>query len=71
MEVNAPVNITLTIAAKHLTKGKMSYLTIVSCLIFVYECSGVDIMRELKQNILNFGYGVNFKYEGMLSHLFD
>ena len=26
---------------------------------------------ELKRNILNFGYGVNFKYEGMLSHSFD
>ena len=23
------------------------------------------------KNILNFGYGVNFKYEGMLSHSFD
>ena len=28
-------------------------------------------MPELKRNILNFGYGVNFKYEGMLSHSFD
>ena len=28
-------------------------------------------MPELKKNILNFGYGVNFKYEGMLSHSFD
>ena len=28
-------------------------------------------MPKLKQNILNFGYGVNFKYEGMLSHSFD
>ena len=50
----------------------MSYLTIASCLtLFVYECSAVDIMPELKQNILNFGYGVNFKYEGMLSHSCD
>ena len=38
---------------------------------FVYDCSAVDIMPELKKNILNFGYGVNFKYEGMLSHSFD
>ena len=37
----------------------------------VYGCSVVEIMQELKQNILNFGYGVNFKYEGMLSHSFD
>ena len=28
-------------------------------------------MLELKRNILNIGYDVNFKYEGMLSHSFD
>ena len=28
-------------------------------------------MPELKRNILKFGYGVNFKYEGILSHSFD
>ena len=50
----------------------MSYLTIALCLLlFVCDSSAVDIMPELKQNILNFGYGVNFKYEGMLSHSFD
>ena len=50
----------------------MSFLTIASCLlVIVYDCSAVDIMPELKKNILNFGYGVNFKYEGMLSHSFD
>ena len=37
----------------------------------MYDCSAVDIMPELKKNILNFGYGVNFKYEGMLFHSFD
>ena len=50
----------------------MSFLTIASCLlVFVYDCSAVEIMPELKKNILNFGYVVNFKYEGMLSHSFD
>ena len=50
----------------------MSFLTIASCLLlFVCDSSAVDIMPELKRNILNFGYGVNFKYEGMLSHSFD
>ena len=50
----------------------MSFLTIASCLLlFVYGNSAVDIMPELKRNILYFGYGVNFKYEGMLSHSFD
>ena len=53
-------------------EGKMSFLTIALCLlVFVYDCSAVDIMPKLKKNILNFGYGVNFKYEGMLSHSFD
>ena len=28
-------------------------------------------MPELKRNILNFGYRVNFKYDGMLSHSFN
>ena len=50
----------------------MSFLTIALCLLFfVYDSSAVDIMPELKRNILNFGYGVNFKYKGMLPHSFD
>ena len=28
-------------------------------------------MPELKKNVLNFGCGTNFKYEGMLTHSFD
>ena len=36
-----------------------------------YRCSAVDIMPKLKRNVLNFGYGVNFKYEGILLHSFD
>ena len=48
------------------------FLTITFCLFTcVYDSSTVDIMSELKRNILNFGYVVNFKYEGMLSHSFD
>ena len=50
----------------------MSFLTIASCLLlFVYDGSAVDIMPELKRNILNFGYRVNFKYKGMLSYSSD
>ena len=37
----------------------------------VYGTSTVSIMPELKHNVLRFGYGVNFRYEGMLSHSFD
>ena len=39
--------------------------------ILVYGASAVSIMPELKQNVLRFGYGVNFRYEGMLAHSFD
>ena len=39
--------------------------------ILVYGTSAVSIMLELKQNVLRFGYGVNFRYEGMLAHSFD
>ena len=33
--------------------------------------SAVSIMPELKQNVLRFKYGVNFRYEGILAHSFD
>ena len=50
----------------------MNFLTITFCFVIcVYHNAAVDIIPELKRNILNFGYGVNFKYEGMLSHSFD
>ena len=31
----------------------------------------IDLMPKLKKNILNFGYGANFKYEGILTHSFN
>ena len=37
----------------------------------MYGTSAVSIMPELKCNVLRFGYGVNFRYEGVLSHSFD
>ena len=42
-------------------------------LIILYMCgtSAVSIMLELKHNILRFGYGVNIRSDGMLSHSFD
>ena len=44
---------------------------IVVVLISLHEVFTVDVMPELKKNVLNFGYGANFKYEGMLTHSFD
>ena len=40
-------------------------------ILCMYGTSAVSIMPELKCNVLRFGYGVNFRYEGMLSHSFD
>ena len=50
-------------------------MTIHSLIIFaiycIYRHMSIKIKPELKKNILKFGYGINFKYEGMLAHLFD
>ena len=46
-----------------------SFLTILVCLSNRY--SFVEIKPELQRNILKFGYGINYKYEGMLAHSFD
>ena len=37
----------------------------------ICENFAIDTMPELKRNVLNLGYDVNFKYGGMLSHSFD
>ena len=38
---------------------------------YIFQCTSTRINLELKKNILNFGYGINYKYEGMLAHSFD
>ena len=37
----------------------------------IYRYTSIKIKPELKKNILKFGYGINYKYEGMLTHSFD
>ena len=32
---------------------------------------GIKFNPELQKNILKFGYGINYKYKGMLAHSFD
>ena len=36
-----------------------------------YLSTSIKIKPKLKKNVLNFGYGINYKYEGMLAHSFD
>ena len=38
---------------------------------YFYQCTSTKLKPELKKNILNFGYGINYKYEGMLAHSID
>ena len=38
---------------------------------YFYQSTLTKIKPELKKNILNFGYSINYKYEGMLAHSFD
>ena len=45
------------------------YLFILLAILSLSRC--VEFNAELQKNILNFGYGVNYKYEGMLMHSFD
>ena len=51
-------------------QGKME-LSLIFIILYVCGTSAVSTMPELKHNILRFGYGLNFRYEGMLSHSFD
>ena len=39
--------------------------------IIIHLSKSITIRLEFQRNILNFGYGINYKYEGMLAHLFD
>ena len=56
-----------------LLQGKMHIFStsIAVVLISLHEVLAVDVMPELRKNVLNFRYGANFKYEGMLTHSFD
>ena len=42
-------------------------------LLLVILAAGDSIKSnpELQRNILKFGYGINYKYKGMLAHLFN
>ena len=37
----------------------------------LHKAVTINVMPKLKKNMLNFRYGANFKYEGMLTHSFD
>ena len=42
------------------------------CVMFqFYIGATIEIRPKHQRNISNFGYGINYKYEGMLAHSFD
>ena len=56
------------------SKGKMNihlYTILTILLYFSSRYSSVEIRPELQKDILKFGYGINYKYKGMLAHSFD
>ena len=54
-------------------KDKMKiYLLLIFVQFYcIYKWSSIKIKLELKKSILNFGYGINYTYEGILAHSFD
>ena len=48
-----------------------AYSHIIYIICFIYRYTSIKIKPELKKNILKFGYGINYKYEGMLAHSFN
>ena len=55
-------------------QGKMNFSTFISLIILICEYTVMEIDlgdAELQNNILKFGYGINYKYMGTISHSFD
>ena len=40
-------------------------------IVLLAVSDGIKFNPELQKNILKFGYGINYKHEGMLAHSFD
>ena len=49
----------------------MRFYLFFSIICHFYQSTSANSKPKLKKNILNFSYGINYKYEGMLAHSFD
>ena len=49
----------------------MRFYLFLSIFYNVYHSTSTKIKTKLKRNILNFGYRINYKNEGMLTHSYD
>ena len=52
------------------SQGKMELYAFL-LLVILAVCDSIKFNSELQRNILKFGYGINYKYEGMLLHSFN
>ena len=52
-------------------EDKMKFYLYSIFICYFYQCTSTKIKPEINKNILNFGYGINYKYKGMLVHSFD
>ena len=50
---------------------KFYIYSVFNFICYICQNTSSKIKLELKKNILNFGYGINYKYEGLLAHTFD
>ena len=48
-----------------------SYFCLLNFLCYIYRYTSIKIEPELQKNILKFGYGIDYKYEGMEAHSFN
>ena len=49
----------------------MKFYSLLLLIMISPICKCIKFDQELQKNILRFGYGTNYKYEGMLTHSFD
>ena len=47
------------------------YIFVLMITMVAMVSRGIKFNPKLQKNILKFGYGINYKYEGMLAHSFD
>ena len=55
-------------------QGKMkfhSHFHVLNLLCYIYRYISIKMKPELQKNILKYGYGINYKYEGMVACSFD
>ena len=48
-----------------------AYSLLIYIICCIYRYTSIEMKPELKKNILKYGYGINYKYEGILAHSID